>query len=60
MMEISFILLCVIFSEHHFAHIHDMFVFDNMLYAVCVVSHADAACVVPTVTVVTLDSCMII
>jgi hypothetical protein len=32
MMELSFILLCVVFSEQHFAHILDIFDFDSMLY----------------------------
>jgi hypothetical protein len=32
MMELSFILLCVVFSKQHFAHIFDMFDFDSMLY----------------------------
>ena len=34
MMELSFILMCVVFSEQHFAHILDLFDFDNysMLY----------------------------
>jgi hypothetical protein len=32
MMELSLILLRVVFSKQHFAHIHAMFDFDSMLY----------------------------
>jgi hypothetical protein len=57
LMGLSCILLCVVFSEQYFAHIQLWYVW-LWQYVVCVVHRVDAACVVPTVIIVTVDSCM--
>jgi len=51
-MGLSCILLCVVFSEQYFAHVHLWYVWQ---YVVCVVHRVDAACVVPTVIIITVD-----
>jgi hypothetical protein len=57
LMGLSCILLCVVFCEQHFAHIHDMFDFDSMLYVLFIVL---MQLVWYTVIIVTVDYCMII